>query len=407
MCKRLVIGYVNMLELVARNTESVFASAMVRVWTLAMNNADSLRDDLQKVFDVNFKERGEIGASVSVWKNGTEIAQISGGYTDKSRKTAWSAETIVPFYSATKGLAAATVLLCLERAGLTPESRVSQVWPSFPAASATFAEMLSHQCGLAALDRRVSVWDHAEVIGGIEAQELNWTNGHGYHPRTYGFLLDEIVRRLEGETLGEVFRSGIAEPLDLDLWIGLPESEFGRVATLYPGKMNKEDLSSGFYQAFNKEGTLVRRAFSSPRGLQSVQEMNTPKAWQASLPAMGGIGSARGLAGFYQAVLGHLPCFPDDVREWMTNVQVTGDDQILLTPTQFTCGFQMDPVDATGQKLRYNYGASLSAFGHPGAGGSHAFADPESGLSFSYVMNQMELSVLPNSKTIDLVRTVL
>ncbi|MFC4990868.1 serine hydrolase, partial [Rubritalea tangerina] len=112
------------------------------------------------------------------------------------------------------------------------------------------------------------VFEYEAVIAAIEAQEPNWDlgDGHGYHPRTFGFIVEEPVRLLSGKRLGEVFRERIAEPLGLELWIGLPESEFGRVATLYPGKTDKSDLESGFYKAFNQQGTLVRQAFSSRGG---------------------------------------------------------------------------------------------------------------------------------------------
>ncbi len=61
----------------------------------------------------------------------------------------------------------------------------------------------------------------------------------------------EVLRlRASAETL--------VEPLELELWIGLPESQFDRVATLYPRKMDKSNLESGFYKEFNKNGTLVR-----------------------------------------------------------------------------------------------------------------------------------------------------
>ena len=88
-----------------------------------------------------------------------------------------------------------------------------------------------------------------------------------------------------------------------------------------------------------------------------------------------------------------------DVLEWMKGSQSMGEDKVLITPTHFTCGFQKDPLDVGGSKIRYNYGRSMNAFGHPGAGGSHAFADPDSGVSFAYTMNQMDLSVLPGLKS--------
>ncbi|MFD2275789.1 serine hydrolase domain-containing protein [Rubritalea spongiae] len=365
-------------------------------------------DVLEQTFKKNFAERGELGASVSVWKDGEEILNLAQGWCEREQVKPWVAETMVPFYSATKALASATLLMLLDENGLTPEDLVCRVWPNFPNSSATFAELMSHQCGLAALDQKASVFEYDAVIAAIEAQEPNWElgDGHGYHPRTFGFLLEEPVRVLSGRPLGEVFHERIAELLELDLWIGLPESEFDRVATLYPGKMEKSDLESGFYKEFNQQGTLVRQAFSSPSGLQGVHEMNKPKAWQSGLPAMGGVGTASSLAKFYQAAIGAIPFFSEDVLGWMKTPVVTGDDRILMTPTRFSCGFQLDPLDADGAKVRQNYGKGMQAFGHPGAGGSHAFGDPETGVSFAYIMNQMDLSVLPGAKSSSLIEAL-
>ncbi|BCU79407.1 serine hydrolase domain-containing protein [Luteolibacter sp. LG18] len=360
-------------------------------------------------FERNFLERNELGASVSIWWQGEEILSIGEGYADRAKSRAWTPETLVPVYSATKGPTSATLLMALETHGLGPETLVREVWPEFPVAEATFAHLLSHQCGLAALDRRASVWDHAEVVAAVEAQTPAWRpgEGQGYHPRTFGVLVDEPVRRLTGKTLGAFFREAIGAPLGLDFWIGLPESEQGRVATLYPGKADKSDLEEGFYSEFHKEGSLVRRAFSSPRGLHSVQEMNDPKAWSAGFPAMGGVGTASALAKFYQAAIGAIDSpLSASVRAKLAATRVQGDDRILMRETCFTCGCQKDPVDAAGNKKRRLYGESVGAFGHPGAGGSHAFGDPETGLSFAYVMNQMELSVFPGPKSTDMIEAL-
>lgn len=361
--------------------------------------------EVEQQFSKNFTEYGELGASLSVWKNGEQLLQLSQGWCDKGQEKAWDEQALVPVYSATKGPAASVLLMLLDENGLTPESRVCQVWSGFPDKQATFAELMSHQCGLAALDETVSIFDFDAVIEAIEKQEANWQlgDGHGYHPRTFGFLLDKPVRVLAGKSLGEVWRERIAGPLDLDLWIGLPESEYVRVATLYPGKASNEELQSGFYKEFNQSGSLVRKAFGSPKGLQGVHEMNTPKAWASGLPAMGGVATADALAKFYQACIGQLECFSDDVLEWMRASQVMGDDKILCTPTHFSCGFQKDPVDEAGNKTRKHYGPSVNAFGHPGAGGSHAFGDPDSGVSFAYTMNQMDLAVLPGAKSLRLI----
>ena len=365
--------------------------------------------ELLTIFEENFRSRGEIGASVSVWWRGEEILSQGQGWCEKEQTRAWTARTLVPVYSATKGPSAATLLLALDERGLGPETPVREVWPAFPVAEASFAHMLSHQCGLAALDRKAAIGDHAEVIAAIEAQVPAWRpgQGHGYHPRTFGALVEEPVRRLTGRPLGQVWREKIAVPLGLEFWIGLPESEWPRVARLYPGKAAAENMQSGFYREFNAEGSFVRRAFGSPRGLQSVQEMNDPKAWSAGLAAMGGVGTASALAKFYQAAIGAIESpLTEGVRRALARVRVSGEDKVLIQPTAFSCGCQLDPLDDSGEKLRQLYGPSPAAFGHPGAGGSHALGDPDSGISFAYVMNQMELSVLPGRKSVAMVEAL-
>jgi len=284
--------------------------------------------------------------------------------------------------------------------------------------------MMSHECGLAALDEGASVKDYEAVIAAIEKQEPRWslssdpsvtddlpkrilsTGKHGYHPRTVGFLVDECVRRLTGRTLGEVWREKVAVPLDLDFFIGgLSEADQGRVATLYPGKVKVGDDEGPFYSEFNREGSVVRAAFTSPRGIQGVQEMNKPENRNLGLPAMGGVGTAQALAKFYQAVMGKVEGSPfsENILRQFSQRRLNGFDQILRTETSFSMGMMMDPLAADGGKLRSLFGSSMTAFGHAGAGGSHAFADPERGISFAYVMNQMELSVLPGARARSLV----
>ena len=362
--------------------------------------------ELLAIFEENFHSRGELGASVSVWWRGEEILSHGQGWCEKEQQRPWTTQTLVPVYSATKGPSAATLLLVLDERGMGPETPVREVWPGFPLAEASFAHLLSHQCGLAALDQKAQIWDHAEVIAAVEAQAPAWRpgQGHGYHPRTFGALVEEPVRRLTGRKLGQVWREKIAAPLGLEFWIGLPESEWPRVARLYPGKAAAEDMQSGFYREFNAPGSLVRRAFDSPRGLRSVQDMNEPAAWSAGLAAMGGVGTASALAKFYQAAIGAIESpLTENVRRALAQVRISGDDKVLIQPTAFSCGCQLDPLDAAGTKLRQLYGPSTRAFGHPGAGGSHALGDPDSGISFAYVMNQMELSVLPGQKSVAMV----
>jgi CubicO group peptidase (beta-lactamase class C family) len=359
-----------------------------------------------EVFERNFSDRDELGASVSIWWDGVELISHGHGWCEREKRRSWSSDTLVPVYSATKVPSAATLLLALASRGLSEDTPVREVWPRFPVAEARFFHLLSHQCGLAALDKRASVLEHAAVVESIEQQVPAWRigDGHGYHPRTFGALVDEPVRRLTGLTLGGYWREMIAGPLDIDFWIGLPEPEWPRVARLYPGKAGKDDLADAFYKQLTTSGTYTRRAFSSPRGLHAIHEMNESRAWSAGLPALGGVGTASALAKFYQAAIGSIESpLPVRVRQALASPRSSAEDRVLLRPTVFTCGAQQDPLDAVGRKRRIIYGPSISAFGHPGAGGSHGLGDPETGISFAYVMNQMDLSVMPGLKCVEMV----
>lgn len=375
---------------------------------------DVIADTMQTVFDRNFRERGEIGASVSLWEGEKEVVCLSGGHADREKTRAWTADTLVPVWSATKGPASVSCLLALEQAELTLENRVADVWPEFAQAGkavVTFAQLLSHTGGLCALDEKVSTYDYPAVIRALERQAPIFPPGSqvAYHARTFGFLLEEIVRRITGKaSLGEYFHERIGAPMNLNFWIGLPPEQFPRVAVLYPGKLSAGGLQDSFVQAMNTRGSLTQRVFASPAGLHSVQEMNNPEAWKLGLASMGGVGSARALAQFY-AMLANggvwqgQKLVSEAILGEFTRTLTQGDDPVVCTPMAFAAGMMRDPVDDDGEKVRRLFGSSMKAFGHPGAGGSLAFADPERGIGFAYVMNQMELGVLPTAKAVDVV----
>src|ERR1700720_1515525 len=199
---------------------------------------------LKPLFQENFATFGELGAAVSVWQNGKPIIDLYGGFRDARRENPWTSDTLVLVWSATKGIGSACVLHALQEHKIDLDRRVAEFWPEFAQAGKekiTLAQLLSHQAGLCALDRQVDMLDHAAVIAALEKQAPLWPpgTGHGYHARTFGFLIDELVRRIERQTLGEYWRRTFAEPLHLDLWIGLPERENHRVATIYAAKAGK------------------------------------------------------------------------------------------------------------------------------------------------------------------------
>jgi CubicO group peptidase (beta-lactamase class C family) len=369
-------------------------------------------DRIASLFEENFGRFGELGAAVSIWQNGESVLELQGGFRDAKRHEPWTADTVVLFWSATKGLGSACLLHVLQEHDVGLDRRVAEFWPEFAQAGKreiTLAQLLSHQAGLAAFDASVDVLDYPAVIAALEKQEPLWPPGtaHGYHARTFGFLIDELVRRLGGSTVSEYWRSTFADPLRLDIWIGLPESENARVATIYAAKAGGNATPAEFYRDLVTPGTLVRKAFTSPRGLHSISAMNTKENRAAQIVSFSGIGSASSLAKFYAmlAIGGELEgrrYFAQETIAQMTTTLSSGIDRIFQIPTAFSAGFMKDPPE-TARRI---FGPSRLAFGHPGAGGSYAFADPETGLSFAYVMNQMEQSLLPNEKSWRLVDAI-
>ncbi len=368
-----------------------------------------LKGRFEPLFAENFHERGELGAAVSVWQHGRPVLELHGGFRDSQREVPWTVDTLVLFWSATKGLGSACLLHVLQEQNIGLDRCVAEFWPELAQAGKgkiTLAQLLSHEAGLPALDQRVDVLDYAGVIAALAAQAPVWEPGtaHGYHARTFGFLLDELVRRLTGETLSAYWRRTFAEPLGLEIWIGLPERENSRAATIYAAKTGRRPRPAQFYADLATLGTLVRRTFTSPAGLHAVSGMNAPAMRAVPNVSFNGIGSAQSLAKFYALLAngGELDgccLFTQETIARMTTTLSSGMDRVFQIPTAFSAGFMKDPPDASARV----FGGSSTAFGHPGAGGSHAFADPENGISFAYVMNQMERCVLPNEKSLRLV----
>ncbi len=359
-------------------------------------------------FADNFVSRAELGASVSVWQDEREILSLAGGFEDREQTLPWTPQTAVLVWSATKGPSASCVLHALEEEHVSLETTVSHLWPEFATngkASVTLRMLLQHQAGLCALDNPPPVEDRQAVTSALAAQTPAWEPGtaQGYHPRTFGFLLDELLHRLTGASLGLYWRSVFAAPLGLDFWIGLPDPTPIPVAPIFSPKSN---LPKGdpFLTAFMTSGSLTSRSFASPRGLHSAAAMNDPLVRQVCYPGWGGIGTASALAKFY-FMLANDGCFAGKrylKSETLLPLQTGGTqdmDRVLHIETLFSHGFMRDPLAADGTKQRSIFGPSPAAFGHPGAGGCVGFADPVSRLGCAYVMNQMEPGVLPNAKS--------
>jgi CubicO group peptidase (beta-lactamase class C family) len=237
------------------------------------------------------------------------------------------------------------------------------------------------------------------MVDALAAQQPIWPPGtqHGYHMRTYGWLVGELVRRADPEnrTIGSYLRDEIAGPLDADFFVGLPEALEPRVARLVPPK---HDLRAAL-AAFGDD-LLLAKVFSNPSGHYNYDDMwNTPALHRCELPSSNGIGDARSLAKLYASCIGEVDgvrTLSDATVASATTEQACGPDTVLMIESCFGLGFM----------LGRSFGAanSPSAFGHAGAGGSLAFADPDRDLAFGYVMNDLRFDPKGDPRSEELVR---
>src|SRR5437660_2666103 len=379
---------------------------------------EELQERIAPLFQENFQRFGELGAALSIWQNGEPLLDLHGGFRDTRGEQVWTEDTIVLAWSATKGIGSVCLLPARQEDKIKIDRRVSEFWPAFGQngkVDLTIAQLVSHSAGLCALDENVEVTDYDAVIRVLEKQTPLWRPGsaHGYHARTFGFLIDELTRRICGASISKYWRTIFAEPLSLDFWIGLPEELNSRCATIYPAKAaippEPENCPSGsdFYRDLITPGTLQRRTFTSPYGLNAVSAMNKPENRAREFVSFGGIGSASALSKFYAMLanggeINDRKFFKSDTIKLMATTISDGLDRVFEIPIAFSAGLMKD---AAGVERKV-FGPSSLAFGHPGAGGSQALADPENKIGFAYLMNQMAQSVLPNEKSLRLVNAM-
>jgi CubicO group peptidase (beta-lactamase class C family) len=376
--------------------------------------------EVEERFRNNFAAARDSGSGLCVFGGEKKLISLYGGFLDADCLRRWREDTLVGICCGTKGVVVACLLHAMQEAGVGLDSRISDFWPEFAQGEKreiTLGQLLSHRSGLCALnDAKLQMLDKDGIVRCIEKQYplLPPNAGPAYSPHLIGYALEEILRRMTGgETLGDYWRRVFGDPLEIDLWIGLPESENVRVAaTSAPQRGMLEDSDVLFARAIADPYSLAYRAFTRPAKLPgALAEWNTPRIRAASLPSLGGIASAQGLAKFY-AMLANggtqngRTFFKRQILDWMSTRLSQGFDPVLQCEMAFSAGFQMDPLDDHGQKKRHIFGASVSAFGHVGVGGSLGFADPERGIGFAYLMSHWEPGVLPRERCTSLVDAI-
>ena len=351
-----------------------------------------------EAFLANFSEHDEVGAACCVYREGEAVVDVWAGVADRDAGRAWARDTIVIVFSCTKGVAAVAANQLIEQGRLDPDAPVAEYWPEFAAEGKEripVAWVLSHRAGLAAIDEpRLTLDDVAAwhpVIEAIAAQAPNWEPGtkHGYHARTYGWMTGELIRRVTGLMPSAYVAQEIAGPLGIDFVIGVPEAEDHRVAMLYPPRYDDPEIERLANEVLRDTSTMLGRVMGGPSGLFGYDDMwNTRRMRGAQLPSSNGHGDARALARMYAACIDEVDgvrlLAPETVAR-ATEVRSSGTDCVIGQPLTFGLGFALSPT--------FGPVAGRRAFGHSGAGGSVAFADPDRGLGFAYVMNLMQLSM--------------
>lgn len=367
-------------------------------------------EPVRDVFAENFSRRHELGGACCVYYQGQKVVDLWGGVRNKATSEPWQKDTMVLVHSATKGLAAMTLAVAHSRGWLDYEQRVCSYWPEFARngkETITVRQLLAHQAGLFALDEPVDrsvVADLDRLAVVLARQKTAWPTGtrQAYHGITLGYYESELLRRIDPHhrSLGQFFQEEIASPLGLDFYIRLPEwvpnsslatlTRPGLVAMLrgFPIRMTL----AVFHRKSNLNRTLI--------GSELPNDERHIYARNLEVPAGGGVGTARAIAhayGVFATGGKELKLRPETLHALSAPaIPATHGfyDECLMGEVRFSLGF-MKPSPT------WPFGSGGS-FGSPGTGGSLGFADPEAGIGYAYVTNQMGTALTGDPRDIAL-----
>jgi CubicO group peptidase (beta-lactamase class C family) len=368
---------------------------------------------VREVFVENFYARGELGAACCVYQNGEKVVDLWGGVRNKKTNEPWEKDTMVVVYSTTKGLAAMTLAIANTRGWLDYDERVCEYWPEFAQNGKeyiTVRQLLAHQAGLFAFDEPVdknTVADLDRLAVTLARQKPRWKPGsrQAYHAITLGFYENDLLRRVDPlhRTLGQFFQDEIASRLGEEFYIRLPEEmPESRLASVESPGFFKRLFGFPMWLAIAAAypRSNIYRALVKNPGSAIVHDEKRIYSRNLEVPSGGGVGTARAIAHAYGVFASggrELGLRQETIDKLMAPAVPAKHgffDECMKGEAKFSLGF-MKPCEAWPFQHE-------SAFGHPGAGGSLGFADPESGVGYGYVTNQMGVSLKGDPRDIAL-----
>ncbi len=401
---------------------------------MIQGECDARFASVREQFGINLAERGEVGASVCVIHEGRTVVDLWGGVADRRTGRPWERDTISLVWSSTKGATALCAHILLWRGTLDLDAKVASYWPEFGRAgkeSTTVRMLLNHQAGLPVIRQPLApggLYDWEYMTRTLAAETPFWKPGtqQGYHATTFGHLVGELVRRVDGRPFDVFFREEIARPLALDFHLGLSEKDEARVAPIIradpppPSPLSSPPKGAeGRVRGGEPRSLFLERMANDPESIQSLMVRNTGRrspgdhdsreAHASVLPSSGGITNARGLAGMYAPLAtGGSPLVDaDSVRQMSAVSSASGIDATLLIGLRIALGFWKSSDNRQGPPgARDSIILSEEAFGHPGMGGSLGFADTGAQISFGYTMNKQGRGVCLNERGQSLVDAV-
>lgn len=370
---------------------------------------------VREVFADNIAKGIELGGAVSVVVDGRTVVDLWGGHRDAARTTPWSKDTLVNVYSATKGIASIATLRLVDQGKLDLDKKASAYWPEFAAegkGDIPVRWFFCHKSGVPGVRKPVTLeqlYDFDTYSGLIAAEAPFWTPGtaHGYHALSIGHLLGALIRRVDGRTLSRYVAEELSGPFGLDFHVGCGPELDPRIADMQmpprPGPGEKDVIG----EILKHPGSPGYQAFFNPIAIHP--DVVNSRGWRAAeLAGANGHGTARGLARIYGALAtggtldGRKVLSPAIIAQANTE-QACGPDLCLAgESTRFGLGFMLTQPGVPSSA----FGPSKSAFGHPGAGGSLGYTDPEARIGFGYVMNQMRNGLITGPRAQELIDAV-